>query len=305
VLALVELVSAQFGHQSGGFRDEALADGYEIGELHLPVPPAHDRRGVIEPLGLAVVIARSSQDVPELLVDVIVRCSVDTPPCLPQSVSPAFVCDTATLEVWGALLNGARLVVMDEDTALSPPLLAAALRDHDIHTVVMDTPLFHQIVGHDPATFSPLRHLLVCGDTMSPRAARETAALGGPLLARGYGPTESTTFATVQPLPRVPENVSRLPIGGPISNTRVYVLDPWLNPVPIGVPGQLYIGGEGLARGYLDRPGLTAEKFLPDPFNGAPGARMYGTGDLARWLPEGSIDLLGRIDPQGVPRGIG
>ncbi|MGW2088792.1 amino acid adenylation domain-containing protein [Streptomyces sp. NPDC001880] len=212
--------------------------------------------------------------------------------------------DAATLEVWGALLNGGRLVGFDKDTVLSPPQLAAALRDNDIHTVVMATPLFTQVVGYDPATFASTRQLLVGGDSMDPKRAREIAALGGPLLTNGYGPTESTTFATTQPLDRIPEDVWRLPIGGPIANTQVYVLDERLNPLPIGVPGQLYIGGDGLGRGYLGKPGLTAEKFLPDPFSGVPGARMYASGDLARWLPDGTIDFLGRVDFQVKVRGF-
>ncbi|SFX93194.1 non-ribosomal peptide synthetase [Streptomyces atratus] len=212
--------------------------------------------------------------------------------------------DAATLEIWGALLNGGQLVGFGKDTVLSPPQLATALRDNEIHTVVMATPLFTQVVGYDPATFANARQLLVGGDSMDPKRAREVAALGGPLLTNGYGPTESTTFATTQQLHEVPEEVWRLPIGGPVSNTSVYVLDERLHPVPVGVPGQLYIGGDGLGRGYLGRPALTAEKFLPDPFSAEPGARMYASGDLARWLPDGTIDFLGRVDFQAKVRGF-
>ncbi|SEG14374.1 amino acid adenylation domain-containing protein [Nonomuraea solani] len=212
--------------------------------------------------------------------------------------------DAATLEIWGALLNGGELVGFGKDTVLSPPKLAAALREHDIHTMVMATPLFTQLAGYDPATFASVRQMLVGGDSMDPKRAREVAGLGGPLLTNGYGPTESTTFATTWPLAEVPDDVWRLPIGGPIANTQVYVLDERLNPVPIGVPGQLYIGGDGLGRGYVNRPGLTAEKFLPDPFSTEPGARMYASGDLARWLPNGAIDFLGRIDFQVKIRGF-
>lgn len=212
--------------------------------------------------------------------------------------------DAATLEIWGALLNGAQLVGFGKDTVLSPPLLAAALREHEIHTVVMATPLFTQVVGYDPATFAHTRQLLVGGDTMDPKRAREVTELGGPVLTNGYGPTESATFATTLRLDEVAEDVWRLPIGGPISNTTVYVLDERLRPVSVGVPGQLYIGGDGLGRGYADRPGLTAEKFLPDPFSGEPGARMYASGDLARWLPDGTVDFLGRVDFQVKVRGF-
>ncbi|BAL90185.1 putative NRPS [Actinoplanes missouriensis 431] len=212
--------------------------------------------------------------------------------------------DAATLEIWGALLNGGHLIGFDKQTVLSPPRLATALRDHDIHTVVLATPLFAQLTGYDPKTFAGTRQLLVGGDSMDPKRAREVAELGGPLLTNGYGPTESTTFATTQPLPVVADDVWRLPIGGPIANTRVYVLDEQWNPVPVGVPGQLFIGGDGLGRGYLGRPALTAEKFVPDPFSDIPGSRMYATGDLARWLPGGVIDFLGRIDFQVKVRGF-
>ncbi|MEV0780191.1 amino acid adenylation domain-containing protein [Streptomyces sp. NPDC050428] len=212
--------------------------------------------------------------------------------------------DAATLEIWGALLNGAQLVGFGKETVLSPQLLAAALREHDIHTVVMATPLFTQVVGYDPATFAHTRQLLVGGDTMDPKRAREVAELGGPVLTNGYGPTESATFATTVRLAEVAEDVWRLPIGGPISNTTVYVLDERLRPVPVGVPGQLYIGGDGLGRGYVGRPDLTAEKFLPDPFSREPGSRMYASGDLARWLPDGTVDFLGRVDFQVKVRGF-
>lgn len=209
--------------------------------------------------------------------------------------------DAATLEVWGALCNGSHLIGYDKRTVLDPAALAKALRDNDIHTMVLATPLFTQLVGHDPATFATVRQLLVGGDSMDPKRAAEVAALNGPLLSNGYGPTESATFATIQPLPEV--TADRLPIGSPIANTTVYVLDERLRPAPIGVPGELYIGGDGLGRGYLGRADLTADRFRPDPF-AEPGTRMYATGDRARWLPDGTIDFLGRTDHQVKIRGF-
>ncbi|WP_141554470.1 AMP-binding protein, partial [Xenorhabdus kozodoii] len=117
-----------------------------------------------------------------------------------------------------------------------------------------------------------------------------------------YGPTETTTFATVY---EIDECVGRkIPIGQPIGNTRIYILDTHGQPVPVGVAGEMYIGGAGVARGYLNRPELTAERFLADPFTAEPGARMYKTGDLGRWLPDGNIDYLGRNDFQVKLRGF-
>jgi acyl carrier protein len=119
-----------------------------------------------------------------------------------------------------------------------------------------------------------------------------------------YGPTETTTFATWYEVKEVPEGALTVPIGIPIANTQAYILDRDLQPVPIGIPGELYISGDGLGRGYLNRPELTAEKFISDPFSEDPTARLYKTGDLARYLPDGSIEFLGRIDHQVKIRGF-
>src|SRR5262249_32406169 len=119
-----------------------------------------------------------------------------------------------------------------------------------------------------------------------------------------YGPTETTTFATWYPVTRVAEEAVTVPIGRPIANTQVYILDTSLQPVPVGVTGELHIGGAGLARGYLNRPELTAAKFIPHPFSTMPGARLYKTGDLARHLPDGNIEFLGRLDYQVKVRGF-
>src|SRR5205823_2977359 len=134
-------------------------------------------------------------------------------------------------------------------------------------------------------------------------------------VVNGYGPTENTTFTCCHWVRQVPEGANNVPIGRPISNTQVYLLDTHLNPVPIGVPGELYAGGDGLAREYWNRPELTAEKFILNPFvNGAarwgqyalPNAseHLYKTGDLARWLPDGTVEFLGRIDEQVKIRGF-
>ncbi|MFD5943549.1 amino acid adenylation domain-containing protein [Streptomyces griseus] len=211
--------------------------------------------------------------------------------------------DAATLEIWGALANGAELHGFDQATVLNPPVLGEALRAAAVDTVVFATPLFTEVAAYDPTVFAGARELVVGGDTMDPKRAREVVELGGPLLINDFGPTESTSIAATFAVRQVPDGTWRVPIGRPISNTQVHVLDAWLRPVPVGVPGQLFIGGDGLGRGYLGRPELTAGAFLPDPFSDEPGARMYATGDKVRRLPDGMLDFLGRIDFQVKVRG--
>lgn len=228
-------------------------------------------------------------------------CTLEPGDRVAQISNAAF--DAATLEIWGSLVNGGHLIGFDRATALAPARLAAEIRRQRIDTMVLATPLFAQVAGYDPATFGTVRQLIVGGDILDPKRARDIVALGSPALTNGYGPTESTTFATAQPLTETGDDLCRVPIGGPISNTQIHILDERMQPVPIGVPGELFIGGEGLARGYLGRPELTAERFRPDPFSGVPGARLYATGDVARWLPSGSVDYIGRIDFQVKIRG--
>lgn len=133
---------------------------------------------------------------------------------------------------------------------------------------------------------------------------RATRALKGCRLINGYGPTESTTFACCHTVKETDQFAHSVPIGRPITNTTAYILDLQLQPVPVGVTGELFIGGDGLARGYLNRPELTTERFIPNPFSTEPGARMYRTGDWARYLPNGNIEFLGRIDHQVKIRGF-
>jgi acyl-coenzyme A synthetase/AMP-(fatty) acid ligase len=211
--------------------------------------------------------------------------------------------DAATVEAWGALLNGGELVGFDRDTILSPGRLAIALRESRIDIMVMATPLFNQLAADDPSTFATISQLLVGGDVMAVSPANAVAALPGCTLINGYGPAECTTLATAHQVRPMPAGQLRVPIGRPISHTTCYVLDDLLRLQPAGVPGHLYIGGDGVARGYLGRPELTNERFLPDPFAAEPGKRMYATGDLVCQLPDGSLDFLGRADFQVKIRG--
>jgi amino acid adenylation domain-containing protein len=210
--------------------------------------------------------------------------------------------DASTLEIWGALLHGGRLVLMPPGT---PTLgeLAAVLSRHRVTSLWLTAGLFHQMVDEDLSTLSPVRQLLAGGEALSPshvlRVARELPALR---LINGYGPTEGTTFSCCWPVGPA-EIAGSVPIGRPISNTRALVLDAAGQPAAIGVAGELLIGGDGLARGYLGRPDLTAERFRPHPWSLA-GERVYHTGDLLRFLPDGSLDFLGRIDRQIKIRGF-
>jgi amino acid adenylation domain-containing protein len=212
--------------------------------------------------------------------------------------------DAATFEIWGTLTSGGSLVMIGRDVSLSPRELAVALRKHGITTMFLTAALFHQIAAETPDAFNEMKHLLVGGQAVDPRWARKVLEAGGPTrLVNGYGPTESTTFAVWHLIDEAAAAGASVPIGRPLANTQTYVLDQNLNPVPAGVFGELYIAGDGLARNYLGRPDMTAERFVPNPFAGIPGDRLYRTGDIARYLPDGSIDFRGRKDGQIKMRG--
>ncbi len=214
--------------------------------------------------------------------------------------------DAATFEIWGALLNGACLVGIPRDAALAPAALARRLREEGITVLFLTTALFNQVVREEPAAFATLRHLLFGGEAVDSGAVRAALAAGPPeRLLHVYGPTESTTFATWHRVEQVPPGATTVPIGRPLANTRLHVLEPAGLPAPPGAPGELVLGGDGLARGYLGRPDLTAERFVPDPFADEPGGRLYRTGDLVRQRPvDGAVEFLGRLDRQVKIRGF-
>ena len=212
--------------------------------------------------------------------------------------------DAATFEVWGALLNGAQLVVMPREIVLSPIELSAELEQHGITILFLTTALFNEMVQEAPSAFRRLRTLLFGGESADPRRVEAVLKDSAPKrLLHVYGPTEATTFACWYLVKNVPAGATSIPIGRPLSNTQVYLLDRHLNPVPIGVPGELHIGGPGVARGYLRRRESTADKFVPNPFKAEPEMPLYKTGDLARYLPDGNIEFLGRLDRQVKIRG--
>ncbi len=210
--------------------------------------------------------------------------------------------DAATFEIWGTLLHGATLVGMKTNLFLSPRHVARFLQDQEITVLWLTTALFNQLTRFMPQSFKGLRYLLIGGDAADPQSVKAVLANSPPQrLLNAYGPTESTTFACCYWIQDLPTDAKTVPIGRPISNTQIYLLDSQLQPVPIGVSGELCIAGDGLARGYLNRPQLTAEKFIPNPFG---AGRLYKTGDLARYRPDGNIEFLGRIDYQVKIRGF-
>jgi amino acid adenylation domain-containing protein len=207
--------------------------------------------------------------------------------------------DIAALELFLPLTVGARVEIAGRDVAADGRLLAALLRESGA-SVMQATPASWRLLLEAGWEGSPAFTILCGGEALTRDLADRLLERAGAVWNL-YGPTETTVWSAVA---RVEPGTGLVPIGRPVANTRVYVLDARLRPVPVGVAGELYLGGAGLARGYHDRPGLTAERFLPDPFAREPGARMYRTGDLSRYRPDGTLECLGRIDNQVKIRGF-
>jgi amino acid adenylation domain-containing protein len=213
--------------------------------------------------------------------------------------------DASTLELWGALLHGGRCV-LSPWTVPTPTVLGEQIRRHRVTTVWLTASLFNTVIDEAPATLAGVDEVLTGGEALSPAHVRRAyEQLPGITIVNGYGPTECTTFACCYRIPGAPDPTARtVPIGRPIANTEAYVLDPQRRLAPIGTVGELYLGGPGLARGYLNHPELTAERFVPHPFDPSPGARLYRTGDLVRWRANGVLDFMGRTDHQVKIRGF-
>ncbi|MCK4765346.1 MAG: amino acid adenylation domain-containing protein [Candidatus Aminicenantes bacterium] len=232
-----------------------------------------------------------------------------------QTGAPVF--DATTFEVWGALLNGGGLYLVDKEVILDAGKLGKALSKNKINTLWLSSPLFNQLMQQDSRIFSPLRYLLVGGDVLSPRFIDMVRKQHPDLkVINGYGPTENTTFSTTYSIDR--DFTADIPIGRPIANSTAYILDNNGRTQPIGVFGELYVGGDGVSRGYLNNPELTAEKFVgaahppsenhtaqPSPItNHQSPLTLYRTGDRCRRLPDGNIAFAGRIDRQVKIRGF-
>ncbi|SFJ18488.1 amino acid adenylation domain-containing protein, partial [Pseudomonas syringae] len=215
--------------------------------------------------------------------------------------NPAF--DASTLDVWAPLLNGGCVVVIGQSDLLSPRDFQRLLLEQSVTVLWMTAGLFHQYASGLGEAFSRLRYLIVGGDVLDPAVIGRVLANSPPQhLLNGYGPTEATTFSATYEITSVGNG--SIPIGKPVGNSRLYVLDGQGQPVPLGVPGELYIGGQGVAKGYLNRDELTVETFVADPFDSDPQARLYRTGDLVRWRADGNLEYLGRNDDQVKIRGF-
>jgi amino acid adenylation domain-containing protein/non-ribosomal peptide synthase protein (TIGR01720 family) len=211
--------------------------------------------------------------------------------------------DASTYELWVPLLNGGRVVIAPPGD-LDAPALRQLIARHQITGLWLTSGLFRILAQDEPGCLAGVREVWTGGDVVPTAAVRQVqAACSGLAVVDGYGPTETTTFATsyaMLPGQPVPDAV---PIGRPLDNMRCYVLNARLQPVPAGIRGELYIAGAGLARGYLNRPGLTAQRFIACPF-GVTGERMYATGDLARWTGDGQLEFTARVDDQVKIRGF-
>ena len=211
--------------------------------------------------------------------------------------------DASTLEIWAPLLNGARLAIPTPG-ALSIGELGRTIDRFGVTTLWLTAAMFRTVVDDAPATLGALRQVITGGDVVSPiHARRFVAAFPRTRLVNGYGPTENTTFSTTYCVASFDAIGARVPIGRPISNSSAYVVDAHREPVPIGMPGELCVGGDGVASGYIRLDELTAQRFVADPFSDRPGARMYRTGDRARWRADGVLEFLGRADHQVKIRG--
>ena len=208
--------------------------------------------------------------------------------------------DIAALEIYLPLLIGAKIVLVPREKVNDGLQLLEKLNHHGI-TIMQATPATWHLLLTTAWETSPQLKIL-CGGEALPAELAKKLLEKGQILWNLYGPTETTIWSTIAQVSTVTSNM--VPIGRPLANTQVHILDQYLQPVPIGVPGELHIGGAGLARGYLNRPDLTAEKFIPDPFSDEKNARLYKTGDLARYLPDGNIEYLGRMDNQIKLRGF-
>ncbi|MEO8817493.1 MAG: amino acid adenylation domain-containing protein [Paralcaligenes sp.] len=219
--------------------------------------------------------------------------------------NPSF--DASTLEIWAPLLNAGTAVVVERETMLDMARLRHILDEYHITLLWVTAGLFQEIASIDPSAFAGNRLVLTGGDTVNPEAARAVLAAGagsGLRLMNGYGPTENTTFSTTFDIAGLDADSLSVPIGLPITNSTIYVLDRRGQPLPIGVNGEIYVGGDGVANGYVGDPERTAAAFLPDPFDGRSGARMYRTGDHGRWREDGAILFAGRSDDQVKVRGF-
>lgn len=208
--------------------------------------------------------------------------------------------DATIIEFFGTLLNGAKLIIATQESLLETTTLKNIIKNNKVNCLWMTASWFSQVVDSDINVFETIDNLIAGGDVVSPAHTKKLFnAFKDIKITNGYGPTENTTFSLTHQI-KASDSTS-IPIGKPIENSTAYILDEHLQPVPVGISGTLYVAGDGLSRGYLNKPELTAEKFIENPF--LPGTKMYNTGDLSKWLPNGDVIYLGRNDDQVKIRG--
>lgn len=222
--------------------------------------------------------------------------------CIVYCSNPTF--DASTFEVWGALLNGARVLIVPQSVVFEAKRFSQVLEQQGVTIMFLTIGLFTQHADVLAPVLPQLRYLMTGGDVVDPALVRRVIRNGPPQrFMNVYGPTECTAFSTTFTVEAVGNDVTVLPIGRPIGNVSIYILNTELEPVPIGAIGEIYIGGTGVALGYLNQPELTAKQFVADPFGQTPGARLYRSGDLGRWLGDGCVEFRGRNDCQVKVRG--
>ncbi|MEO6053490.1 MAG: amino acid adenylation domain-containing protein, partial [Chthoniobacterales bacterium] len=212
--------------------------------------------------------------------------------------------DASTLEIWGALLNGALLVIPENGTS-SLSEIAQTVRTHHVTTLWLSAGLFQAMVDEHLDDLQGVRNLLAGGDVLPVlHVSRALEKLTNTVLINGYGPTENTTFTACHTIRKEDLKIFSIPIGQPIANTSVWIFDPQGREVPVGIRGEIFTGGDGLALGYLNNPALTAERFIKRSPSNHGEQRLYRTGDLGRWRNDGTIEFLGRADQQVKIRGF-
>jgi len=212
--------------------------------------------------------------------------------------------DVSTFDIYGALLTGACMVIFDKETIFSPGDLARGVVEEGVTASFMATPIFNQLAAVAPKCFSAFRYVVFGGEAADVQSVRRVLQEGPPQhLVNGYGPTEATTYCTSFRVTKVEPQADNIPIGKPLFTTEAFVLDSSMELSPVGVFGELYVGGSALARGYINRPDLTAERFVPNPYSRQSGERLYRTGDKVRWLADGNLEYRGRMDSQVKIRG--
>lgn len=232
---------------------------------------------------------------------------LDVPSGLSYAIVSTFAADLGSTNVFGALCSGGQVHIISYERAADPPALADYFRRHPVDVMKLVPSHFEALQAFSgPEPFIPRRCLIFAGEACPWETIAQVQAVRPDCLIHNhYGPTETVVSALNFPVPAIPleAHTTAVPLGRPFANVRAYILDNHLRFVPVGVPGELYLGGPGVSRGYLNRPDLTAQSFLPDPWAGQTGARMYRTGDRVRYLPDGDIEFLGRIDHQVKIRG--